>query len=314
VRRLRGLTPTEKAVAFVMADHEDQGAVRGSYPSMSTVAKESGLQGRETASRIVKRLVECKVIGSDLVSKGRKTTVYRFNLVRKRILACSCDPSCPYNRDCRVTVENSSTVRWESRLDGSNRDSGSPTTVTQNDSNRDPPVTRRVCEGLEGGAPLMQLSQDHRTTKLHEPVSNLSQIGEAIGKTVKRFDSSANGEQRSQLAGGIYRKKIGNAYFDATRAGMTPDECVREAITAGALTLVGNRSVQLRGLDHEDLARDVWERIRNGVAALNEVKNFEQRSRHVVAIITNCLTSVALEFWEQGCAEVSMAPSRAHGS
>jgi len=106
---------------------------------------------------------------------------------------------------------------------------------------------------------------------------------------------------------GIYRKKIEAAYFDATRAGMKPDECIREAISAGALSLVGNRSVEIRGLDHGDLARDAWERIRNGVAAVHEMKNFEQRSKQVVAVVTRCLTTVALEFWERTAQEKTAA-------
>jgi hypothetical protein len=55
VRRLRGLSPEEKAVAFVLADHDNHKG-DGAYPSMKTVAQEAGLKNRETASRIAKRL------------------------------------------------------------------------------------------------------------------------------------------------------------------------------------------------------------------------------------------------------------------
>lgn len=295
VRGLRGLSPSEKAVAFVLASHDDYKG-GGAYPGMHTVAEEAGLQDRETASRITKRLVDRKIILTDNPSKGRKATVYRFNFG----LA---------NRDCRITVENLPTVISESRFEPSNRDSGPPPTVTQKGPNRDSPVTGRVLEGLEGRCSLVQLSQDQQDSKLQALVPTRSRVEKTIGKTAKSIKPSGgtNGGQRAHVEAGIYRKNVEAAYFDATRAGMKPDECVREAIYAGALSLVGNRSVELRGLDHEDLARNAWERIRNSVAALHAMKNFELRSKQVVAVVTRCLTAVALEFWDRVCAELNAA-------
>jgi hypothetical protein len=80
VRRLRGLSPEEKAVAFVLADHDSHKG-DGSYPSMKTVAMEAGLKNRETASRITKRLVQKKIFLSDEPSKREqgRPTVYRLN-------------------------------------------------------------------------------------------------------------------------------------------------------------------------------------------------------------------------------------------
>jgi len=147
VRALRGLSPSEKAVAFVLADHDNHKG-SGTYPSMTTVAEEAGLQNRETASRITQRLVLSKIIGTENGSdgsKGRKSTVYRFNYD----LA---------NRDCGVTVENQPTVTPESRFEKSNRDSTPPPTVTLQGPNRDSPVTRRV-EGLREGVNLRPLTR-----------------------------------------------------------------------------------------------------------------------------------------------------------
>ncbi len=295
VRGLRGLSPTQKAVAFVLADHDDHRG-GGCFASMQTVAEEAGLQHRETASRITKEIMDYGIVRADNPSKGRKPTVYRFNYD----LA---------NRDVRVTVENPPTVTPESRLEPSNRDSGLHPTVTQTGPNRDSPVTRRVLEGLEGRCSLLQLSQDQQDPKLQEPVQTRSRIKEAIGKTANsiRLSAATNGGQRAHLEAAIYRKKISSAYFDATNEGMKPDECIRDAIYAGALSLVGNRSVELKGLDHDDLARNAWERIRNGVAALHEMKNFDMRSKQVVAVVTRCLTDAALEFWERACAGVNAA-------
>ena len=158
----------------------------------------------------------------------------------------------------------------------------------------------------------MQFSQDQQDSKLQERVSAPSQVKKAIGKISRQMHISAasSGTLRAHLEAGIYRKTIEAAYFDATRANMKPDECIREAVLAGALTLLGNRSVDLRGLDQEALARNVWERIRKSVQALHDVKSFETRSQHVVAVVTNCLTNLALEFLERAGTDINAAVRR----
>jgi hypothetical protein len=158
----------------------------------------------------------------------------------------------------------------------------------------------------------VQLSQDQQNPKLQEPVPTPSSIEKAIGKTAELIKPPAgtNGRQRAHLEAGIYRKEIEDAYFDASSANKKPDECIHEAISAGARSLLANRSVELRGLAHKDLARDVWARIRTGVAALHEIKDFERRVKHLVPVVTRCLTDGALEFWERAHGERSGA---AHG-
>lgn len=302
VRARRDLSPSEKAVAFVFASHDD-GQQEGAHPSMKTVAEEAGLQNRESASRITKRLVERGIIFADSPSKGRKCTTYRFS-------------SDLANRDFRVTVEkhveNHPTVTPESRLQRSNRDSAPPSTVTLEGSNRDSPVTQRFEGKEEGGASLMQSPQDHANPERQERVSTRSQIEKRIGKIADKTkpSSAPDGGQRKHLEEGIHRKKIGDAYFDATKAGRTPDDCIREAILAGALALAGNRSVELSGLDHKDLARKAWERIRKSVAALHGVQNFDTRRKHLVAVVTHCLTDLAMDFWERAGTEINAAAHR----
>jgi hypothetical protein len=80
VRRLRGLDITEKAVAMILADHDSYKGL-GSFPAMSTLAAESGIRNRQTASDVVRRLLSKGVITTEKVSRGGrgKTTVYRFN-------------------------------------------------------------------------------------------------------------------------------------------------------------------------------------------------------------------------------------------
>jgi hypothetical protein len=138
VRRLRGISPEEKVVGFVLADHDDHKG-SGTRPSMTTVAEESGIKNRETASRITARLADSKVIYSPHQSKGGKPTVYFFNYD----LA---------NCDSRITVAEPRTVTPRSRLQFPDRDSipakGAPT-VTQKRFNRDSGVTGRVVKGSD---------------------------------------------------------------------------------------------------------------------------------------------------------------------
>jgi hypothetical protein len=106
-------------------------------------------------------------------------------------------------------------------------------------------------------------------------------------------------KQRAHLEAGIFRNQIRNAYFDAGNAGMSPNDCIREAIDAGALSLVCNRSVELGGLSHWELAAQAWEVIRPNAAALCAVRGSGSRMRHVVAVVTRTLADAALEFWKR---------------
>jgi hypothetical protein len=79
VLTLRNLTPTEKAVAHSLACHAPKHGT--AYPSMATIALESGLSNRTAAQKVVRRL-EIKGIISPTTSKkgGRKNpTHYQFN-------------------------------------------------------------------------------------------------------------------------------------------------------------------------------------------------------------------------------------------
>lgn len=105
--------------------------------------------------------------------------------------------------------------------------------------------------------------------------------------------------QRKHLESGIYRKCIFAAFFDATRARMKPNDCVREAIDAAVKTLLSNRSVELRGLDQQELFRTVWMRIRPNIQALHRVQDFSTRSKQLVALVTRLTADAALELWTE---------------
>jgi hypothetical protein len=105
--------------------------------------------------------------------------------------------------------------------------------------------------------------------------------------------------RRKHLEMGIYRKKIYAAYFDATNASMEPDDCVREGITAGALSILSNRSIELRGLDQQELSREVWEKLRPNILELHRVEPFIRRCNQVIAVVTRLVTDCAFEFWKR---------------
>lgn len=99
VQDLRGkISPTEKAVAYTMAVHATEPPRFSTDPpagiatmSMATLARESGLAYRQTASDIVKRLVAIGIIApvDGTVSKGggrgekTRTTAYIFTMTVK---------------------------------------------------------------------------------------------------------------------------------------------------------------------------------------------------------------------------------------
>jgi hypothetical protein len=105
-------------------------------------------------------------------------------------------------------------------------------------------------------------------------------------------------DQRKHLEAGIFRMRIDAAFFDSKRAGMDLEEALREAVGAGVLTLLSNRGAELRGLRDKELRETAWKRIQPGVAAIAQVTNLSQQRRHVVAVVTRCLTDIAFEFWD----------------
>ena len=77
VRQARGLTPTEKLVAFVIASHCNH--VTGiCSASMATIAAEGSLSTRQ-ANRIVQKLFLKSIILTGARSRGRKPTSWKMN-------------------------------------------------------------------------------------------------------------------------------------------------------------------------------------------------------------------------------------------
>jgi hypothetical protein len=96
---LTDLTPAEKAVAHTLAYHADKDG-GNAYPSMETIARESGLQSRRSAQRIVRQLETKKIIYPTTAKTGGrgrdKATVYRLDLAYQS----------PVNSDAQVALSD----------------------------------------------------------------------------------------------------------------------------------------------------------------------------------------------------------------
>ena len=234
-------------------------------------------------------------------SKGRRPTIWHFNYD-----LVGCDPDitlAPLNRSHRAAVDRNPATAVKNQQSHAERFG----TAVADDLNRSrntrqphPCDCKKGFEGFkEGGSSLMPSSQDHEVSKLQAPVPIPSKLGTAVGQATERL--GINADLRAHLEAGVFRKKIESAYFDSARSGMKPDECIREAIHEAVLSLLGNRSVELRGLNQTDLEVNTWKRLRNGngLEALCLVKDFEVRSKQVVAVVTRCVTDTAFEFWKR---------------
>ena len=167
VANLRGLTPSEKAVAFAIARHANVKECEANM-SMTTVAEESGLKNRETASRIATRLESYGIIRAvGPRSGGRTPTTYTFTFA--------------VNSDSGITVKDSTTVTGEV----ANRDSDLPSTVTETGTT----VTQNASTVT---------GESHEGFKVLEGKSKESE-GTAKNSSLALFTSKASGKDVDEL-------------------------------------------------------------------------------------------------------------------
>jgi hypothetical protein len=100
---LTDLNSSQKAVAHTLAYHANKDG-GNSYPSMETIARESGLQSRRSAQRIVRQLEKKRIIVATTPKTGGrgqdKATVYRLDL----------DYESPINSDTTVALSGQQTA------------------------------------------------------------------------------------------------------------------------------------------------------------------------------------------------------------
>ena len=158
VQNLRGLTAVEKSVALNVSVHADYKTAEANM-SMALLARESGLEDRMTASRVIKRLEDYGVLvavgrGHSKGGRGR-TTPYVFTFA--------------VNRECPVTVTSAeaerncdSPVADKPAVGKINCDSvGKP--ATNKPVNCDPRVadTRLNCDSPVADTKLTAILQSH---------------------------------------------------------------------------------------------------------------------------------------------------------
>jgi hypothetical protein len=158
VRRLRGLTPTEKLVAFVLADHDNHKG-GGIFCSMDTVADETGLADRQYASILTRRLRDRKIIVTNKPSKGRHPTLYHFNYELE-----DCDPSvsvAPVNRILGYAVDSQGTAYPDMPLTAHSGESNR----VQNPPGSDPTAYKKASNRILGYAARVVREKKERETQ-----------------------------------------------------------------------------------------------------------------------------------------------------
>lgn len=275
VRRLRGLSPEEKAVAFVLADHDNHKG-EGSYPSMTTVAIEAGLKNRETASRITKRLAQKKIFVSDEPSKREQgvPTVYRPNYALE-----TCDSPVtggfPQTCDSLVTAPLSKPVTVNCEP------------VTLKTQTCDSPVTQRV-EGLRRAEAVRE------ENSAQHPIS----FTEVPAKKNHRTPGWVRTELSQDLYRGIHHKKIANAFFDARH--LSPREQLAECVRAAVTGLVLARVARLKQLNASEIEKRAFQELLGGLDALGAIADFEVRRQQTTRAVTRVVVEQCERMLERG--------------
>jgi predicted transcriptional regulator len=184
--RERDLPPREKLVAYAAAsfapnlkgeEHaEESGEITA---SMTTIAKACGFKRRETASRIMQRLVEKGVMTVEKKASWQqgRPTVYRVDYTMK---ACDRAVTGGHRRSSDQAVTGCA-AKAPSTCDFPGIEP-----VTYRAPACDSPVTQKV-EREEKGPGSRLFSQDQAKPKLQEPGTTPSQVEKALGKTASRM-------------------------------------------------------------------------------------------------------------------------------
>jgi hypothetical protein len=202
VQSLRGLNPTEKCLLQNMAIHADVHKCEATM-SMTTLAAESGLAKRETASRNVTTMEEVygviRTVG--LKSAGGKTSTYTFTF--------------QVNRDCGVTVEDGNCDRSVT-VDRDSGDVSSKPTVILESATVTPQsdtVTPASQEGFKGlkevqrkkGKDARSLASDARQNLGQDEVTTLTDYVLETAFSASDGKLTVNGPQRAAIAKAVAR-------------------------------------------------------------------------------------------------------------
>jgi predicted transcriptional regulator len=193
--RDRDLPPREKLVAYAAASFapnlkgeeyaEESGEITA---SMTTIAKACGFKSRETASRIMKRLVKKGVLTVERKASWQqgRPTVYRIDYTMQ-----TCDRAITGGQ----RRSSDQAVTGDTSKASSTCDFPGIEPVTYRATACDSPVTQKV-EREEKGPGSCLFSQDQGKPKLREPGATPSQLRKAFRKTAEQRDLASNGVRR----------------------------------------------------------------------------------------------------------------------
>ena len=230
VQNLRGLSPSEKAVAFSMAVHADFQKTEATM-SMTTLAEESGLKNRQTASLIVKRLETAGVIRTAVHSKGGRsqTTTYVFTFATNRDSGVTVTD----NRNSPVAVSETETATLDANNCNSDGDSNAET-ATQNAET----ATPQLHEGFEG---------------------KRKKGGEKVTAAAKPTPPSASSEPKAPHGGQSKRHTVDEAVTHIIQTAKSLNKAA--AFSGKSKQALRDALIELKGCNYAELDAIVREKI-----------------------------------------------------
>ena len=163
LRGLRNVTPAQKLVALILAEHARRGTDGAAWPSVPTISDLAGTSERQV-QRDLRALVAAGWVSAEKVSRGGRPTVYRLNLKRLAESAAAhkaaaarkrgtVTPTSPSSKRQTVTPTSPSALAPTVTSATPNGDTGVTPTVTSATSNGDTHVTQafknRLLTGIE---------------------------------------------------------------------------------------------------------------------------------------------------------------------
>ena len=151
LRGLRNVTPAQKLVALILAEHARRGTDGAAWPSVPTISDLAGTSERQV-QRDLRALVAAGWVSAEKVSRGGRPTVYRLNLKRLAESAAAHKAAAARKRGT-VTPTSPSALAPTVTSATPNGDTGVTPTVTSATSNGDTHVTQafknRLLTGIE---------------------------------------------------------------------------------------------------------------------------------------------------------------------
>ncbi len=209
-----GLTPPQKLVLSVLAEHaDDQGG--NSWPSVATISAESEMAER-TVQRALKELVEKKIVSSAVGGGRRNTTIYTLDLT----LQCPIPAPASGSDDAELTQDKGVSLTPFETAKG---DAVTPFSNGKGDALTPIPGAERVSDSPE----RVSESAKKGVSLTPEPVLNLSR------KKERKVSSSLRSPRESATDSDfdawwklyprhVARKLAARAYLKAVRSGATP--------------------------------------------------------------------------------------------